>query len=102
MSQFYVDRVDIRGIANHYSVTWDFEEFYRSEEKQIFEWPAPHALQMAEKEYQQSTIDYFSGSSFTPLNKTIELGGMVLTIINRPVSAENKVLDWMFLFRAAF
>ncbi|KJD43315.1 hypothetical protein [Paenibacillus terrae] len=85
VSQFYVDKVEIGGITNHYSITWDFEEFYRNEGEHTFEWPTPHAFRLIEQEHYQITVDYFSGASFTPLKKTFELDGMILTIINRPV-----------------
>ncbi|WCF11514.1 hypothetical protein NDS46_31650 (plasmid) [Paenibacillus thiaminolyticus] len=85
ISQFYVDKVDICETPNHYSVTWDFEDFYQSEKNGTFEWPFPHAMSGVEENEKENVVRYFSSTAFSPFNKTIESHGIALTILNRPV-----------------
>lgn len=81
--KFYVDDVKPGERVNHYRVTWDLTEFYKQEAERKFDWPTPHAVIPVEND--RDTESYFSSSQFVAMNKTVEVRGVVLKIINRPV-----------------
>ncbi|WP_201280823.1 hypothetical protein [Paenibacillus lutrae] len=85
VSLFYVNQVPVSQSPNHFSVTWDFNEFLASESTGTFEWPSPHAVSKIADDRKQSVIDYFSGTKFAPYDREVEFNGQALTIINRPV-----------------
>lgn len=85
VSQFYVCKVGVAEVANHYNVTWDFTDFYNSVENNTYKWSFPHALQIVDQDEKDDLLRYYNSDKFTPYNKIVNHDDLTLTIINKPV-----------------
>ncbi|KYG33445.1 helix-turn-helix domain-containing protein [Priestia endophytica] len=79
---------------SHYRVSWDLSDFFATEERQEFDWEAPHKASLVADNQKDSVIDYFSG--FPLLNKEMVFKERKIKVINRPLPFAPEVSDIIY------